>query len=269
MLNYTEQLWRLMNDIVSCVPKLSFIDPQEIFVFGRFGRRGADGAFATCHSLNLPNSEPGYYFWRDRATGSLTRRSEWFVTKTPELWIEGQRIKYMISFVLPRFCEQALPKSRKAGFYAPGAEPWIAKLDTVIHELYHIDPEDAGLRKFIAADGTRLEKSHGPDFYPQVAEMVRSYLASAPDPARYEFLKYDFAGLRARYGTVVCTTFRNFPSFPQRYVEPLPEQPLALEPNVADVPVEPIRRKAQPPLYTERDIAFREFTGDGTRRLSA
>jgi hypothetical protein len=25
----------------------------------------------------------------------------------------------------------------------------------------------------------------------------------------------------------------------------------------------------QPPLYTERDIAFREFTGDGTRRLSA
>jgi len=102
MLNYTEQIWRLMNDVVSRVPKLSFIDPQELFVFARYGRAGADGAFATCHSLNLPNSEPGYYFWRDRATGSLTRRSEWFVTKTPEVRIEGNQIKYLISFL---FCK--------------------------------------------------------------------------------------------------------------------------------------------------------------------
>jgi hypothetical protein len=145
----------------------------------------------------------------------------------------------------------------------------MAKLDTVVHELYHIDPEDAGLRKFIAADGSHLERSHGPDFYPQVADMVRLYMSTRPDPCRYEFLKYDFAGLRARYGSVVCTTFRNFPSFPQRYVEALPEQPVTFEPNLADVPVEPIRRRAQPPIYTERDLTFREFTGDGTRRLSA
>ena len=265
MLNYTEQLWRLMDDIASRVPKLSFIDTQELFVFARFGRREADGAFATCHSLNLPTSEPGYYFWRDRDTGSLTRRSEWFVTKTPEVRISGRRIKYLISFVLPRFCEQTLTKSRKAEFYGQ-VEPWIAKLDTVVHELYHIDPEDAGLRKFIAADGTRVERSHGPGFYEQVADMVRAYLATAPDPRRYEFLRYDFAGLQARYGTILCTTFRNFPSFPQRYVEPLPQQPS--EPQLS-VPVEPIRRGTQPVLYTEHDVAHREFTGGGTRRVAA
>ncbi len=266
MLNYTEQLWRLMNDIVSRVPKLSFIETQELFVFARHGRAGAEGAFATCHSLTLPESEPGYYFWRDRATGSLTRRSEWFVTKTPEVRIEGNRIKYLISFVLPRFCEQTLERSRKAEFYDATVEPWMAKLDTVVHELFHIDPDDSGLRKFLAADGTRVERSHGPDFYEQVSEMVQLYLATQPDPRRYEFLKYNFAGLRARYGTVVCTTFRNFPSFPQRYVEPLAEQPP--EPAAADVPVEPIRRRAQPPLYTEQDLAFREFTGNGTRRVA-
>ena len=49
-------------------------------------------------------------------------------------------MKYMISFALPRFCDQSLDRSRKERFY-PGAEPWIAKLDTVVHELYHIDPE--------------------------------------------------------------------------------------------------------------------------------
>lgn len=263
MLNYTEQLWRLMHDIVSRVPKLSFINTEELFVFARFGRPGADGAFATYHSLNLPNSEPGYYFWRDRATGSLTRRSEWFVTKTPEVRIGNRRIKYMISFVLPRFCEQTLDRSRKAGFYS-GVEPWMAKLDTVVHELYHIDPDDAGLRKFIAADGRRIERSHGPEFYPQVAEMVRLYLATDADPVRYEFLKYDFSELQARYGRIVCSTFRNFPSFPQRYVEALAQQPIEPELNV---PVEPIRRHAQPTIYTERDVAFREFTGGGTKRL--
>ena len=264
MLNYTEQLWRLMHDVVRHVPKLAFIDTQELFVFARHGRTGADGAFATCHSLTLPESEPGYYFWRDRATGSLTRRSEWFVTKTPEVRIEGNQIKYLISFVLPRFCEQTLPHSRKAAFYARETEPWIAKLDTVVHELYHIDPQAQGLRKFLAADGTRVERSHGPGFHEQVAEMVQLYLASAPDPRRYEFLKYDFNGLRARYGTVVCTTFRNFPSFPQRYIEPLSEQPVEAP---AEVPIEPIRRCSQPPLYTEQDLAFREFTGSGTRRV--
>ncbi|MGE5815499.1 MAG: hypothetical protein ACM36C_13505 [Acidobacteriota bacterium] len=264
MLNYTEQLWRLMHDVVRHVPKLSFIDTQELFVFARHGRTGADGAFATCHSLTLPESEPGYYFWRDRATGSLTRRSEWFVTKTPEVRIEGNRIKYLISFVLPRFCEQTLAHSRKAEFYAANTEPWIAKLDTVVHELYHIDPQAEGLRKFLAADGKRVERSHGPGFYEQVAEMVQLYLASQPDARRYEFLKYDFSGLRARHGTVVCTTFRNFPSFPQRYIEPLSEQPP--EPVAADLPVEPIRRCSQPSLYTEQDVAFREFTGSGTRR---
>jgi hypothetical protein len=197
MLNYTEQLWRLMHDVASRVPKLSFIDTQELFVFARHGRAGADGAFATCHSLTLPESEPGYYFWRDRSTGSLTRRSEWFVTKTPEVRIDGNRIKYLISFVLPRFCEQSLSRSRKAEFYGAEIAPWVAKLDTVIHELYHIDPEAEGLRKFIAADGARVERSHGPGFYEQVAEMVQLYLATSPDPRRYEFLKYDFNGLRA------------------------------------------------------------------------
>ena len=79
MINYTECLTRLMRDIVSRVEPLSFIDPNAILMFGRFGRSGAEGPYATCHCLCLPESEPGYYYWRDTATGELTRRSEWFV----------------------------------------------------------------------------------------------------------------------------------------------------------------------------------------------
>src|SRR5215216_1939068 len=194
MINYTERIALLMHDIVVRTPRLSFIDLREVIVFGRFGRPDAEGAFATCHCLTLPASEPGYYFWRDRATGELTRRSEWFVTKSPVVRVGPKMIKYLISFVLPRFCDQTLERSRKAELY-PGREGWVAKLDTVIHELYHIDPEETGIRRFVRADGSDSLRTHGPRFYEEVAAMVNAYLASQPDPELYAFLEHDFSGL--------------------------------------------------------------------------
>jgi len=113
MINYTERLTLLMQDIVARVPTLSFIDIGSLLVFARSGRSSAEGAFATCHCLSLPPSDPGYYFWRDRASGSITRRSEWFVTKSPLVTLGARRVNYMVSFALPRFCDQSLDKSKK------------------------------------------------------------------------------------------------------------------------------------------------------------
>jgi hypothetical protein len=266
MINYTERIARLMNDVVSRTPALGFIDLREVLVFGRFGRPEAEGAFATCHCLTRPETEPGYYFWKDRETGELTRRSEWFVTKTPEVRVGEKRIKYLISFVLPRFCEQTLERSWKAELYAEPLRnlPWVAKLDTIIHELYHIDPAAAGLRQFAHADGTRASRTHAPEFYEDVAAMTREYLASHPDPALYEFLKWDFATLQARYGGVTATTFKNFPSFPQRYMEPCAALPVE---SPEGVKVEPLKRPLQPALYTEGDLHVRQFTGAAARRV--
>ena len=266
MINYTERIARLMNDVVSRTPALGFIDLREVLVFGRFGRPEAEGAFATCHCLTLPETEPGYYFWKDRETGELTRRSEWFVTKTPEVRVGEKRIKYLISFVLPRFCEQTLERSWKAELYAEPLRnmPWVAKLDTIIHELYHIDPAAAGLRQFAHADGTRASRTHAPEFYEDVAAMTRQYLASCPDPALHEFLKWDFATLQARFGGVTATTFKNFPSFPQRYMEPCTALPVE---SPEGVKVEPLKRPLQPALYTDGDLHVRQFTGAAARRV--
>ncbi len=264
MINYTERLARLMQDIVLRTPRLSFIDLREVLIFGRFGRADAEGAYATCHCLTLPQSEPGYYFWRDRATGQVTRRSEWFVTKTPEVWNGSTRVKYLISFVLPRYCEQTLERSRKADLYDAGTPGWIAKLDTVVHELFHIDPAETGIRRLERADGTRSIHSHGPLFYEEVAEMVRGYLASAPDPSVYEFLQHDFHGLANRFGGVVATTFRNFPSYPQRYMEAMQAPPA--DPAVR---IEPLKAQTQPLIYTADDLHLRQFTEGTTRRIAA
>jgi hypothetical protein len=247
MINYTERISLLMQDIVRRTPLLSFIDLSEVLVFARFGRSDAEGPFATCHCLTLPESEPGYFFWRDRNTGELTRRSEWFVTKSPIVRIGPATIKYLISFVLPRYTDQSLERSRKAEFY-PDAPGWIAKLDTIFHELYHIDPDSL--------------RSHGPRFYEEVAQMVSDYLGSNPDPELFEFLKGDFSELDRRFGGVSATTFRNFPSFPQRYMEPLemPTQDLTVR-------VERIKRLSQPAIYTEKDLHVRQFTDARARRL--
>ena len=84
-INYTGHLTSLMHDIVAKVPALAFIDLSRVLIFARPGRSSADGAYASCHSLGLPTSEPGYFFWRDRHTGDVTRRTEWFVTKSPQV----------------------------------------------------------------------------------------------------------------------------------------------------------------------------------------
>jgi hypothetical protein len=262
MINYTERITRLMQDVISRTPALGFIDLREVLVFGRFGRPDAEGAFATCHCLTLPETEPGYYFWKDRETGELTRRSEWFVTKTPEVRVGATRIKYLISFVLPRFCDQTLERSWKVDLYDE-VEPWVAKLDTIIHELYHIDPAATGLRQFAHADSTRASRTHAPEFYEDVAKMTRDYLATSPDPELYEFLRCDFSQLHTQFGGVMATTFRNFPSFPQRYMEPCSSLPVE-QPGVK---VEPLKRLSQPQLYTERDLHVREFTGVTARRV--
>lgn len=265
MINYTERLTLLMQDIVARVPALSFIDVNDVLVFARSGRTHAEGAFATCHCLTLPASEPGYYFWRDRTSGHLTRRSEWFVTKSPVVSLGPRQLKYLLSFALPRFCDQSLDRSRKERLY-PGAEPWTAKLDTVVHELYHIDPELSGIRRIEKEDGTYWANCHGNRFFEQVAGMVHTYMNSRPDPAVYDFLQSDFGLLQERFGGVVGTTFRTFPSFPQRYIERLAEQP-PCEADTDGLKVDVLRIAQQPTRYSEDDLHVRQFRTEPSRRL--
>lgn len=254
-----------MQDVVLRVPTLSFIDVADLLVFARAGRTNAEGAFATCHCLTLPPSDPGYYFWRDRTTKQITRRSQWFITKSPAVTIGTRTIKYMISFALPRFCDQTLDRSRKERFYS-GADAWIAKLDTVVHELYHIDPQLAGIRRIEREDGTYSANCHGHLFFEQVAAMVHTYLESKPSPDAFDFLRDDFAGLEAKYGGVVGTSFRTFPSYPQRYIEPLAVQP-PCDADTPEIKIEPLDAPTQLTRYTEDDLHVRQFSRGTSNRL--
>ena len=260
MIDYTACLTRLMCDIVSRVPDMAAIDMNAVLVFARFGRSRASGTLATCHPVDLPPSEPVHDAWRHRRTRRLERRSEWFVWRSPEVSLGGRRIRHLISFSLPRFCDQT-PRDAHTRRHYGEAPSWLARLDTVVHELYHIDTERGGIRRGIRSDGRASHRTHGPRFYARVAFLVQAYLASRPDREMYEFLAYDLRGLTSRYGGVVAMTFRMFPAFPQRYVERLDRQPDG--PPVDIVSVRPGRRRTR---FTERDLERRRFTGRGARR---
>ncbi len=263
MINYTERISLLMEDIVTRVPTLSFVDMSRVLVFARAGRTDAEGAYATCHCVCLPPSEPGYYFWRDRSTGKLTRRSEWFVTKSPSITIGTTPIDYMVSFALPRFSDQLLSRSRKQVHYK-GQPNWIAKLDTLVHELYHIDPERPGIRRMEREDGTYSDNCHGHRFFEDVVGMVKQYLAADPNPEVYDFLRYNLAELTAKFGGMVGTTFRSFPSYPQRFTEVLAEQPVETE---MDCRVDPLKLPRVRTRFTEDDLVVREFLPLSSRQL--
>ena len=263
-INYTARLTLLMQDIIHSVPALSFIDLDRVLVFARPGRSSADGAYASCHSLGLPTSDPGYFFWRDRKTGVVTRRTEWFVTKSPKVIVDGTSMNYMISFALPRFTDQTLLRSRKRSLYPEGTPDWVAKLDTVVHELYHVDPEQNCLRRFTRPDGTESDALHSATYFEDVAALVQQYLAGNPDQHLLEFLKYDFEGLRTRYGTIAGAAFRSFPSYPRRYREAV-EGPV-LPADIQNALVERVL-DASTKVFTERDLQLREFTGTTSRYI--
>jgi hypothetical protein len=259
MIDYTAHVSRLVRDVAARVPCLGFIDPEGIVVFARAGRSAKAGPLATCHAVNQPPSAPTFYWWRDRR-GCMVRRSDWFIVKSPVVSVGGRRIDFLISVSLPRFCDQTLERSRKQALYAHrvAADPRLAKLDTIIHELYHIAPDRSGIRRCRRADGRDSAHAHSPAFYRRVAALVEEYLATGPDPALLDFLRHGSRDLVRRHGEVTATTFVSFPSFPQPYPEPLAQQPLPMDDDgrVEIVPLAPPPRRRE---YTDRHLETRRF----------
>ena len=259
MFHLTDALSGLVADITRRVPALAHVRPERTLMFARRGRTGADGPNATCHCLTLPTSEPGYYFWADAVTGAITRRSPWFVTRSPQVVMHGTPIDYMISVALPRFSDQV--SRRKLERYADtGLPPWVVRLDTIVHELYHIAPDASGLRRLARADGSIDHRTHPPQFFDDVRDLVCAYLDTSPSADVLEVVRHDFRTLQARHGSVVATTFRDG-SYPQRYVDVLDDQPVA-----PAVPVEPFKEAPGRALFTEADLVVRDFSRSAGRR---
>ena len=210
-----------MQDIVARVPTLSFID------IGRRARLRARRAARTPRARSPPaTASRCRRASRAITSGAIARRGASPAARngsSPSRRSSRSAratIKYMISFALPRFCDQSLDRSRKERFY-PGAEPWIAKLDTVVHELYHIDPElarhppDRARRRHLLGQlprpaVLRAGRRHGARLSRRRSPIAGRLRLPAP--------RFRRRSTRATAASS-ATSFRTFPSFPQRYIE--------------------------------------------------
>ncbi len=179
--NLTDDVALLVHRLSRRVDQLSHLQPGQILHGVSQARsRSRYGIYAQCHGLRFKHGR------RDHQTRD---GNAWL---WPVIRVRGQEILYYVTYFLPRFLDQP-PRDR---------------LNTLLHELYHIHPQFNGdLRRFSGRSefhGSRYE-----DFDGVVDLMVEQALPHI-EIERFPFLTCSFDELAARYGSVVGNRLRRF-----------------------------------------------------------
>ncbi len=172
--DFTCAIKAVCDDMARRLPALAHIDMSRVAVgFCQARKRVPHGLQASLTPLRFEGGA--------RATVERGRR----YTCQSILAPDGREYLYLLNFYLPRFLDHSLGE----------------KLTTVIHELWHISPQfDGDLRRH---EGRCYV--HGPsqrDFDRSAAKLAGQWLAGDPPTTLYDFLRYDFRQLQARYGSV-------------------------------------------------------------------
>ena len=172
--DFTRAMRLLCEDVAARLPQFAHLRVDEIAVtFAQTRRRVPHGLQAKLTPLRFEN-------------GSLVTRRGGRVWTVERLYEGDREMLYILTFYLPRFLDHSFRE----------------KLITVFHELYHIGPGfDGDIRRM---DGRYHVHTHSQQEYDrEMDRLAEQYLHRSPPPELYEFLKLNFRGLCARYGTVV------------------------------------------------------------------
>lgn len=133
----TDRLKEAVTRFASAAPFSSYVDPSLIVVTAQRGRSGPTGKRAECHFTRFRET-------RDR----VSRDGRW---RLPEVRIDGKDMRYIISFVFPRFL-----------FLSPEEQA-----EDIVHELLHIDESFSGIGS---------ARRHGPRYDAKVSSIARRAL---------------------------------------------------------------------------------------------
>lgn len=175
--DYTIALAVLCRDICFRLAELRHVDMSRVAVaFSQTRHSDPVGVFATTTPMRFLHG----------ATEQERRGKRWGIQRL--IRSDGTEYLYLISFSVPRFIDLRLTE----------------KLETVIHELYHISPDFNGdLRRFRGrcfAHGASQKK-----YDVTVKKLLEKWLRSEPPLCTWEFLQDDFATLVTKYGGVTGT----------------------------------------------------------------
>lgn len=175
--DYTALIAKTCEDICFRLPELRHIDMRRVGVgFSQTRHSAPHGVFASTHPLRFEGG----------AETTVRRGRSWKIQRFFKK--DGTECLYILYFYMPRFIDLSLTD----------------KLETIVHELYHIGPRfDGDLRRFKGrcfAHGSSQKK-----YDATVRELTRRWLAQDPDPAIWDALRYNFADLTSQYGKISGT----------------------------------------------------------------
>ena len=178
--NYTEPIRAVCRDMVFRLPAFSQIRMEHVAVsLIRTRTREMYGVFASMTPLRFEG-------------GQLRGKRNSRLVEMPLLYDKEHRpILYVLSIYIPRFVNL----------------PIREKIETLIHELYHISPNfDGSIRTF----GGRyfIHGASQKEYNRKVSALSRQWLSGDPRPELWDFLRYDFKALCERYGGLSGETVR-------------------------------------------------------------
>lgn len=173
-LDFSACMRRLCGDIAARLPDLNHVVMDRVAIRVCQTRKPVQhGIYASLTPLRFAGGER-----------VLHRRNRLW-TIPPLFDSTGRELLYLLSFYLPRFCDQPLEE----------------KLSTVVHELWHIGTDfDGDLRRLPGRC-----YAHGlseAEFHNQMRASAQQWLAQSPPPELYAFLDGDFRQLCQRHGGV-------------------------------------------------------------------
>jgi hypothetical protein len=175
MLDFNQAMTRLVAEVAANVRDFRAIDPEQILVSAAFSRK-ARRAGLLAYVLPLKYREGSPVDRRVRGQ----KVYHWAMLPTFHQ-DSGKEVLYIIYFMLPRFYNMGLKE----------------KLETVVHELYHINPKFNGdLRWFKGRSALHGDMK---SYDKKVKELTDEFLASPHDSAAYEFLKGTFSQSEKRF----------------------------------------------------------------------
>ncbi len=165
VLDLSAHLTALAAELVGRIPELGHIDLQRVlFAVSRSRAEGLHGVYARISPLAFAG---GAKEWSRRRG----RYRETF--RLPTLMHQGREIRYVITVLVPRFLRLSFDQ----------------KLQTLIHELYHISEAcDGDIRRFPGRNFAHGSSRHA--YNKKVAAMTERFLAAGPDPTFLKFLHH-------------------------------------------------------------------------------
>ncbi len=172
--DYTAAISKVCEDICFRVPELGHIDMSRVAIsFSQTKHSAPFGVFATTTPLRFKFGE----------TRMHMKGKDWMVQRCVRN--DGVEYLYILYFYVPRFIELKLSD----------------KLETIVHELYHVSPEFNGdLRRF---QGRCFAHGSSQKQYDAVVrKFVDVWLKHDPPPELWDFLRLGYTEIVAQYGGV-------------------------------------------------------------------